>query len=171
MKFCECGCGQPTNQITKSRPERGYTKGTFARFVHGHYDRASANPSTRSYPHEGWSQRTGHQYVKQNGEGVAIHRLIAERILGRPLPKAARVHHRDGNPTNNQCSNLVICQDNIYHLLLHQRLRALQACGYAHWRKCVFCKEYDDPIYLVCRPTVASFHPICRASYRRQYGK
>ena len=34
-----------------------------------------------------------------------------------------RFTHLDGNPRNNAPSNLVICQDKAYHMLLHARQR------------------------------------------------
>lgn len=56
-----------------------------------------------------------------NGALVAEHRLIAEKALGKPLPKAAVVHHIDGNKQNNVNTNLVICSNQSYHTLLHKR--------------------------------------------------
>ncbi len=73
------------------------------------------------------------------------HILIAERALGKPLPKGAHVHHMDENPTNNDPKNLVICPDQGYHWLLHQRMKAYAASGHADSVKCAYCKRYDDP--------------------------
>lgn len=72
------------------------------------------------------------------------HVVIAEHVLGKPLPFGVEVHHVDGNGKNNTNTNLVICQDRFYHRLLHRRLRALLACGNPNWRKCSLCKKYDD---------------------------
>ena len=38
-KFCECGCGQPTNMIKATNNKRGDTKGEFFKFVSGHQNR------------------------------------------------------------------------------------------------------------------------------------
>lgn len=43
---------------------------------------------------------------KDNGKNYLIHRVIMERVLGRPLTKDERVDHRDTNPFNNSRSNL-----------------------------------------------------------------
>lgn len=76
---------------------------------------------------------------------VLEHRIIAESVLGRELPSGASIHHANGNRTDNRKENLVICESLSYHNLLHQRMDALLSCGNANWRKCRFCKEYDDP--------------------------
>jgi hypothetical protein len=62
----------------------------------------------------------GHTRANSQGQ-VLAHLVIAEHALGKPLPPSAEVHHVDGNPTNNAHSNLVICEDRLYHKLLHYR--------------------------------------------------
>lgn len=74
--------------------------------------------------------------------------LICEEALGKPLPLGANPHHVDGNRGNNTNNNLVICQDHAYHMLLHQRTRALKECGHANWRRCNVCKSYYEPKYI-----------------------
>lgn len=51
------------------------------------------------------------------------HILIAEKALGRPLPPGAEVHHWDKDRWNNTPTNLVICPDHAYHMLIHKRMR------------------------------------------------
>ena len=80
---------------------------------------------------------------------VLEHIVIAETAHGGPLPPTAVIHHHDRVRSNNANNNLVICQDQAYHLLLHMRLRALENCGHADWRKCPICKVYTDPVQLV----------------------
>ncbi len=55
--------------------------------------------------------------------------LIAERALGKSLPKKAVVHHVDEDSTNNGHGNLVICQDQSYHKLLHARADVIRRGG------------------------------------------
>lgn len=79
-----------------------------------------------------------HPKIIINGRPMFAHVHRAEQVLGKPLPKGAEVHH-------HTATELVICPDRAYHMILHQRMRALEECGHAHWRKCVYCKKYDAP--------------------------
>ncbi len=100
-------------------------------------------------------------------EGYVLqHRLIAEKILGKPLPEGAEVHHVDGNGQNNEHTNLVICQDSAYHWLLHRRKRAMDACGHADWLKCRFCGNYEDPANL--STGIRPAHRSCVNEYTRK---
>ncbi len=90
---------------------------------------------------------------------VRKHILIAEEALGKLLPLKAVVHHH----TPQQ---LVVCQNDTYHKLLHQRQRAYKACGYASWRKCKICKKYDSPDNLYINGKHRHvFHRNCAAEY------
>ncbi len=83
-------------------------------------------------------------HPRANSNGYVIqHVLFAERALGKPLPSGAVVHHHDRDTSNNT-NNLVICPDQAYHLVIHSRMRALEACGNANWKHCIYCKQYDD---------------------------
>lgn len=61
-----------------------------------------------------WSPNTNNNRVRvsrhytENGKdkSVFIHRVIMERILGRPLKRNELVDHRDGDQLNNRRSNL-----------------------------------------------------------------
>jgi hypothetical protein len=51
---------------------------------------------------------------------ITEHRYLAEKALGKSLPKFAVIHHHEGSiPT------LVICPNQAYHLLIHSRMRKL----------------------------------------------
>lgn len=84
-----------------------------------------------------------------------------------PTPTAV-VHHADGDNKNNSHTNLVVCDDQGYHLLIHMRINAYDACGNANWRKCPICKEYDDPA-LMKRNGKSYRHAACIAEYNRRY--
>ncbi len=105
-----------------------------------------------------------HQRASQTGY-VYDHILRAEKALGKPLPQEAKVHHANGTKTGP----LVICQDEAYHQLLHRRMRALKACGHANWRKCSYCKQYDDPKNMFINKN-KSYHKECRNQHDRKNG-
>ena len=109
-----------------------------------------------------------------NGDGhVFEHIVIAEDSLGKYLNRSHPVHHIDENKLNNSRNNLVICEDKRYHMLLHQRTKALLEFGTASATKCVLCNEYiDDPSeayhWMVSKTgTNRSCHKICAALRRK----
>lgn len=95
---------------------------------------------------------SGYVVIKVNKKVVREHQVIVEKALGRSLKFPEQVHHIDNNPENNNPDNLVLCPTRQYHALLHTRQKAFNASGNADWRRCYFCKTYDDPANLVCRP-------------------
>lgn len=93
---------------------------------------------------------TGYRRVSGFEQGYRYeHILVAERALGRALPRGAEVHHVNGNKTDNSSGNLVICQDRAYHKLIELRQRAIAACGNPNYRKCVYCHLWDDTTHMV----------------------
>lgn len=118
-------------------------------------------------PAKVWIATGGYLFQSIKKRTSYLHSQIAERALGHPLPPGAELHHIDGNPANNEPGNLVICPNHEYHMLLHQRTRALEACGNAGWRKCKICCTYDDPALM--RPTYKQFyHRACGTEQSRQ---
>jgi len=110
-------------------------------------------------------------YVSKYFDGQRMHEhiFLAEKALGRKLPEGAHVHHVDENPSNNNPSNLVVCQNAEYHKILHIRTKALEECGNANYRKCYICKEYDDPKNLyVGKKSVK--HNECYNAFRKTKG-
>lgn len=130
----------------------------------------------------GWFsiRNDGYVSLKDGRSGRLMHTLVAEMALGKPLPKGSIVHHVDGNKKNNFSSNLVICPDQAYHKLIHQREAALKESGDANNLKCKFCKQYDRPenlrIYQGTRagqksPTKNIHHIECNKKYLREWYK
>lgn len=102
-----------------------------------------------------------------SGRREYLHRLRAERALGKPLPPGAVVHHADGS--KDEHAPLVICQDAAYHYLLHMRQRVVQRGGNPSTDKwCPDCKSLklktdfnqnsrkNDGLHNLCRLCVSA---------------
>lgn len=70
------------------------------------------------------------------------HRVLAEHVLGKKLSRRVIVHHVDGCKGRNKNKNLVICENQAYHILLHMRQRSLEATGDPHNLFCSDCKQW-----------------------------
>ena len=73
----------------------------------------------------GTMDKKGYMVVRVGGVHKFEHVLIAEKALGKPLPKGAQVHHLNERKGDNRNTNLVVCPDDAYHKLLHKRARDL----------------------------------------------
>ena len=115
----------------------------------------------------GHISQLGYLVMNRGGRTSMAHVEIAERALGKKLPKGACVHHVDRNGLNNVNSNLVILPNRRYHQLIHRRMRALEACGDANALLCVYCKQYDAPDSLVKHDVDNFVHQSCNTKYHR----
>jgi hypothetical protein len=150
MKLCECGCGSLVNN----------------RFVSGHNSAGPQNPNWRGGTMKGGEKGAyrctyapNHPNAYQNH--VLEHRLLAEKALGKSLPVKAVVHHHDPE-------QLVVCQDQAYHMLLHARGKAFISCGHANYKWCRYCKTYDDPLNLHIMPSGAAYHKTCQQKHYQE---
>ena len=80
----------------------------------------SDNSNWRGGIHKGrngylYLRRSDHPYANHNGY-VLAHRIVIEEHLGRYLLPSEVVHHKDGNPSNNDISNLELFATNGQHL-------------------------------------------------------
>lgn len=111
-----------------------------------HYTRMSRSGVTSLRRREngtGTMVSSGYVGCVIGGKRVFAHTIVAELALGKPLPKGAVVHHVDGDKTNNERSNLVICENSAYHTLLHTRKKAYDATGDVEKRRCNVCGSFD----------------------------
>jgi len=172
--YCKCGCGQLVSLAKWNNKRRGHVKGMPLNYLPGHpaNGKKEANgrwKGGRRTDKDGYVLILAKEHPRADCRGyLREHILIAERVLGRPLKDDECVHHLDTNPANNNPGNLVICPDQAYHMLLHQRTRALHASGNANYRKCKICKKYDDPDNMVLRKGSRSYlHKSCWAERAR----
>lgn len=171
--YCLCGCQQKTKIASMTSKAKDHTKGKPIRFIVGH--NARVQPKGRfAYRWNGGIRKNGDGRVKTHApnhhkadsEGYVLrYILIAEQSLGKPLPEKVVIHHFDEIICNDKNANLVICENDTYHKLLHQRMRALKACGHPDWRKCWICKEYDKIDNLYTKGTI--YHKQCESKYQK----
>lgn len=109
----------------------------------------------------------GYRNIDDRGEHVTV----AERALGKRLPKGAEVHHVNEDRSDNSPTNLVICPSPRYHALLHIRMRALAATGNANARKCKICHQYGLPGEVTILANGAVYHPKCNRDHVARYAK
>lgn len=162
--YCGCGCGAKTNLATATHKRFGYKVGEPLMFLSGHCSRGKNNPRWK-----GGRRVRPDKYIyiwipnntTSQSNYVMEHILIVQRMLGKPIPPKAEIHHVDQNRGNNKNNNLVLCESVLYHRLLHTRTRAFDACGNASWRRCIICKEWDDLKNMSTNCQGASYHLPC----------
>ena len=138
-----------------------------------HYQRKRRNGDVnyckRDLPGNGYIVN-GYKMYSRKRQGlrrVAEHVLIVEKALGKPIPLGAEIHHVNSIRHDNRNSNLVLCPNHAYHNLLHVRTNALEKCGNANFRKCNYCRNYDDPKNMYAHPSkqTSFWHKKCQKEY------
>lgn len=94
-----------------------------------HYQRWNRYGRTHNIVNRGsghWVSSVGYIEIIIDGRRVMEHTYLAEKALGKSLPKGAVVHHMNKKKWDNHTPfNLVICPDQAYHLLIHRRMKEL----------------------------------------------
>jgi hypothetical protein len=70
---------------------------------------------------QGTLTRNGYVLISVSGKRKYERIYLAEKALGRSLPKGAHVHHVNGNKSDNSPGNLVVCHNALYHALIARR--------------------------------------------------
>lgn len=110
----------------------------------------------------------GHPRARRGGR-VFEHILVVEAALGKYLPPAAVVHHVDHDKARNVAGNLVACEDQAYHLLLHRRERALDETGDPGKVQCYYCRVWGDPAEFDAARSRGQFHHrACAAKWQQE---
>lgn len=137
--LCECGCGETPNVSTVDDARIGAVKGRRYRFVHGHGRRGP----NRRVDKDGYVKVLVPGHPRGVGRGwVLEHIVVAEKVLGKPLPSCAQVHHVNEVKSDNATSNLAILQSQKEHNDLHYRLKVLRAGGDPFMdRLCIDCRQ------------------------------
>lgn len=164
---CKCGCENKTTIATQTRKAAKIKKGEPQRYCHGHNEprigKEHHNYTGGIKIDNGYIKELSYNHPRSAGGYVKQHILIAEKALGKYLPKGACIHHANGSRNSGP---LVICQDTAYHFLLHQRTRAFKACGHASWRKCWICKQHDEPKNIITSGK-SSYHCLCERKFQK----
>lgn len=171
--YCHCGCGQKTTICHKTNSRQGHIKGVPHLYIKGHYSFRYKGDKHTQWKGGIHLNAYGYRCLYKPGHHRAInnrvfeHILVVEEVLGKPMPRGTVVHHINGVANDNQHSNLVLCQDEAYHRLIHKRMRALDACGHPNWLRCWICKLHDDPKYLEIKPHSKYYHRECINHYHK----
>lgn len=80
------------------------------------------------------SKATRTRLIWDGGRKRRAHRVIMERLLGRPLRVDEHVHHRDKNPLNNDPSNLEVMSK-----VAHERMHGDERQRYPDAKVCANC--------------------------------
>lgn len=168
LGYCQCGCGQKTNIATRTTNKYGWIKGEPFKCIVGHN---ASHPKGGNHPmwnggktkgRKGFSLTKTPDHPRGGAKGyVYDYVLRAEKALGRYLPNKAVIHHH----TTEQ---LVVCENQAYHIFLELRTRALKNCGNVQFRKCLYCQRWDDPNNLHHQSNgLGCYHKECRRIYRQ----
>lgn len=181
--LCQCGCGKKTTIAKQSITRYGVVGGEPNKYLVGHHRRGKYNGKLDAFHGKRESNMSWKGGRRKNNFGYSLiympehpragkngyvleHIVVAESVLGKYLPQKAVVHHINQDRSDNRKENLVICESDAFHRVLHQRMAALKACGIPSFRKCNICKKYDDPQNLTFNSKNRSVrHDECQRLY------
>lgn len=101
-RLCGCGCGEPTPVAQKNVTRLGWIRGEQIRFIRGHSGRVRKCEVRLDAGKGRW------YITARDGSRVLWYRIVAMDLLGRDLLPDEVVHHIDGDPSNDEPSNLQV---------------------------------------------------------------
>jgi hypothetical protein len=104
-----------------------------------------------------------HPHATKRGY-VYNYRLEVEETLGRYLLPTEIVHHEF---LPNGSYFLIVCRNQREHSFIHMFSEAARKCGNPSWRRCSFCKEYDD-LKNLSNNTKGTYHTACQRKYYKK---
>lgn len=137
------GCGAVFNAPRWEMKGRKYCSLSCYK-VHKTYHSGSQSPTwnggTCTSP-DGESRILAKDHPRANYNGYVLASvLVVEKTIGRYLSAKHPIHHVDRNKRDNGNGNLVVCQDQAYHNLIHARMRLLEVGGNPNIEKmCCSC--------------------------------
>ena len=93
---------------------------------------------------------------------VYEHRLEVEKDIGQYLLPTEQVHH---HYLSKGGYFLAVCRNHIEHNEMHTYEEAFRYSGHWDWRKCVYCKQYDNPNNL-SNNSQGVYHKLCNNDYK-----
>ena len=76
------------------------------------------------------------EHPKADSKGYVLeHRLVAEKMLGRPLTEQETIHHLDNDPTNNDEHNIIVLANQSCHAKLHKFIEKTASIKDKEWRQ------------------------------------
>jgi len=88
--------------------------------IRRNYTNGENNPNYK----RGWWTESGYKVISENGKDIREHRLVIEKILGRKLHPNERVHHLDGDKSNNKPENLMLFPTGSEHIKFEQKINS-----------------------------------------------
>ena len=122
---CCCGCGTLVRKkwVWGHNVKVNPTPQNLGKYIKGMKGKNSPNWKGGHYLNDGYSYLYYPNHPNSTKSGYILeHRLVMEVYIGRFLEKQEVVHHIDHNKLNNDTNNLILCENQKEHNLLHKKI-------------------------------------------------
>lgn len=104
--LCLCGCSERAPIARQTSVKFGHLRGHPIRYIRGHSNRVRLGPLHSQWKGGRTVNSEGYVMVRIEGRYRQEHRVVMERMLGRPLHPFENVHHKNGRRDDNRPENL-----------------------------------------------------------------